>query len=346
MRKLYIIIILNLLVWHVKGQDLHFSQYHSSPMHLNPSMVGLLHAGNVITLNYRDQWRPVLGSAGSFHTVAGTFEKRIKTGNNFFGCGLGLWQDKAGALTQNEAKLAVSYARLLARVNKGNYYMIGGGQGGVMQNVVENQDRRWLSQYDGNGGFDASKPGENIDYTHKTLLDVSMGMTIFALYDNQNYWVLGGALHHLNKADLSVTKYSILPSQYMRYTAHALGSIYLGGSHFKVIPSILMMKQGPTVELLPSMALKYIIDRTDYRSFQLGGSLRLVNKLEENKLMNDAFVAFMRIDWAQYGLGFSYDVNISTLNVVNKANNAIELALTYRFENDFLNKKMVTPRYF
>ena len=346
MRKFYTFLC-GMMVWGtVQSQDLHFSQYHSSPIHINPTMVGLLHGGNVITLNYRDQWRPVLGSEGSFRTIAGTFEKRINTtGENFFGCGIGLFQDKAGSLTQNEAKLAVSYARMLAKSGKAHYYLIGGGQGGAMQNIIDATDRRWLSQYDGNGGYDPSKAGETVDFPKKMLLDVSIGMALYTHYDNQNFWMFGASIHHLNRADLSLTKYSTLPTQYMRYTVHAAGSFYLGNSHFKILPSSLFMRQGPSLELTQGVSLKYVLDRTDYRSFQIGGLLRTVNKLED-RLMADALVAYIRADWAHYGIGFSYDINVSSLNVTNRNNNAVELAMIYRFEGSRFTKKKVTPRYF
>ena len=346
MRKFYTLLLGLVVFGQVYSQDLHFSQYHTSPIHLNPTMVGLLHNGNVITLNYRDQWRPVLGPQGSFRTIAGTYEKRINTGaNNFFGAGLGLFQDKAGTLTQSEAKLAVSYARMLAKQGKARYFILGGGQGGVMQSDINPTDRKWLSQYDGQGGYDPSKQGDIVDFPKKTLLDVSMGMAFFTQYNNQDFWVVGASIHHLNRADLSITKYSTLPIQYMRYTLHAAGSVYLGSSHFRLLPSSLFMKQGPSLEMLHGMALKYVIDRTDYRSFQLGGMVRMVNRLE-GKLMTDALVAFARTDWSQYGIGFSYDFNMSLLNATNKSNNSVELSLLYRFEGERFMKKKVTPRYF
>jgi type IX secretion system PorP/SprF family membrane protein len=346
MRKFYTLLLALIVGGKMQGQDLHFSQYHSSPVHLNPTMVGLMHNGNVITLNYRDQWRPILGAEGAFRTIAGTFEKRINTtGNNFFGAGLGVFQDKAGTLTQSEAKLAVSYARLLAKHGKAHYYILGGGQGGVMQSDINPTDRRWLSQYDGQGGYDASKPGESVDFPKKTMLDVSMGMAFFTQYDNQNFWVVGASIHHLNRADLSTTKYSTLPIQYMRYTVHGTGSFFLGNSHFRLLPSALLMKQGPSLEMTPGVALKYVLDRTDYRSFQIGGMVRTVNKLD-NKLQADAIIGFVRADWVNYGVGFSYDFNTSLLNASNRANNSVELSLIYKFEAEIMLKKKVTPRYF
>jgi type IX secretion system PorP/SprF family membrane protein len=346
MRKFYIIL-LTMMVWsQVKSQDLHFSQYQTSPVHLNPTMVGLLHNGNVITLNYRDQWKPVLGNEGSFKTIAGTYEKRINTtGNNFFGTGLGLFQDKAGALTMSEAKLALSYGRMLAKHGSARYFILGGGQGGVMQSDINQTDRRWLSQYDGQGGYDPSKQGDIVDFPRKTLLDVSIGMAFFTQYANQDFWTIGASIHHLNRADLSTTKYSTLPIQYMRYTLHATGSVHLGNSHFRILPSILFMKQGPSLEFTNGASIKYVIDRTDYRSVQMGGMIRMVNKVED-KMMSDAVVAFVRADWTKYGVGFSYDFNTSILNATNRSNNSVELSLTYRFEGTSYLKKSVTPRYF
>jgi hypothetical protein len=72
----------------------------------------------------------------------------------------------------------------------------------------------------------------------------------------------------------------------------------------------------------------------------------MVNKPEKG-LMNDAYMAFARVDWGKYGLGLSYDFNVSALNITNRKNNSIEMALSYRFGSAAWNTtKMVTPRYF
>ncbi len=346
MKQCIIILLFSSIAWSLCGQDLHFSQYHSAPLHLNPAMTGVLYDGNVITLNYRSQWAPILGG-DAFKTIAGTFEKRINlSGVDYFGGGVSVWQDKAGALKQNEAKIALSYGRIMAKKGKAYHYLLGGGQMGATQQTLDVSDRRWLSQYDGNGGFDPSKRSETIDFTQKTILDASMGISVYGLYDNKNYYVIGGAVHHLNRGDISLTQYSTNPLQYMRYTAHFTGSFNIGNSQVRLVPSTLMMKQGPSFELTTGVAVKWVFDLVDYRSFQIGTWSRIVNKPEKG-LMNDAYFALVRIDWGKYGLGFSYDFNVSNLNVTNRRNNSIELALSYRFGSAAWNtSKMVTPRYF
>ena len=52
----------------LRAQDLQFSQYQSAPMHLNPAMAGMMHDLGVISVHYRSQWQPVLGSDGVFKT--------------------------------------------------------------------------------------------------------------------------------------------------------------------------------------------------------------------------------------------------------------------------------------
>jgi type IX secretion system PorP/SprF family membrane protein len=345
MIRVFLITILFLNVKHLIGQDLHFSQYHSAPLHLNPSMVGALYDGSVITLNYRSQWAPVLGNEGAFKTMAGTFERRFNFSNqSFLNGGLSVWKDKAGAIQQNEAKMAISYGRLMAKTKKWHHYLLGGGQAGASQHIIDASDRRWLSQYDGNGGFDASKSGEAIDFPQKTFFDVSMGISVYSLYNNKNYYVIGAAIHHLNKPDISLTKTTSNPLQYMRYTVHVSGSKSIGTSPMRILPSVLMMKQGSSVEVTPGMAFKWVFDQLDYRSVQLGGWARMVNKPEKG-MMTDAWVALIRFDWKSYGLGFSYDFNTSSLNATNRNNNGVELSLSYRF-GAWTGIKMVTPRYF
>ena len=43
----------------------------------------------------------------------------------------------------------------------------------------------------------------------------------------------------------------------------------------------------------------------------------------------DALILSMRFDWRQFGLGFSYDVNLSELKAASNGNGAFEFSLIY-----------------
>ena len=49
------------------AQDFHFSQYHSSPLQLNPALTGLINGTYRMNINYRDQWNKLDGN--NFKTV-------------------------------------------------------------------------------------------------------------------------------------------------------------------------------------------------------------------------------------------------------------------------------------
>ena len=75
-----------------EAQDPHFSQYHSSPLTLNPAMTGFFEGDFRLSGNYRQQWWS-LGTP--FITGTVSYEQRImkaKLKNDVFGIGvLGLY---------------------------------------------------------------------------------------------------------------------------------------------------------------------------------------------------------------------------------------------------------------
>jgi hypothetical protein len=58
--------------------------------------------------------------------------------------------------------------------------------------------------------------------------------------------------------------------------------------------------------------------------------MRLANKADAS-LSSDAIIFSTRFDYDQFGIGFSYDINISDLKVASNSNGAFEFSLIYNF---------------
>jgi len=77
------------------AQDIHFSQFYSSPLNLNPALTGVMNCNVRLSGNYRNQWASVL-KANAFSTYSISYDQRIPVGrNDFFGVGGTFWGDKA-----------------------------------------------------------------------------------------------------------------------------------------------------------------------------------------------------------------------------------------------------------
>ena len=334
------------LLDNMSAQDLHISQYQSAPMHLNPAMTGMAYDGSMFSLHYRTQWAPILGD-NAFKTLSASYEYRKPVGKvDFMGLGVGVWQDKAAAITASQAKLSLSYARQLAGDNGVQHFLVGGADLSFMQRTIDFSDRRWVNQYDNNGGYDPNRLAPNFEFPTRMNYDASVGIAWYSLLKNNNYIAVGLSAQHLNRADFSLNKKSTVGNLYTRYSGHFDSEIRLK-SRVSVQPSVLFMVQGPSLELTPGTSIKFRFKDHLHEdaAFRIGGWLRLVNYLEQG-IAYDAFIAFARLDWRRCSLGVSYDFNLSGLKSSNPNNNAIELLMSYRFApKGTKNIYNISPRY-
>lgn len=343
MKKYLLTTLLLVGAWILRGQDMHFSQFTNSTMHLSPAAVGMMEDRARINLQYRNQWAAILGKDAAFKTLAATYERRkdMKS-TDFFGWGVGVWSDKAGALQHDEVKSSLAYARKMGGKGKVSHYLVGGGQLGFFKKSINLDDREWISQHDGNGGFDPTRAGGTVLTNRRWSFDVSMGLGWYTTFGKNNHIMGGFALQHLNRPEVSFDN-SSFQNLYIKKTFH-LASEFQVARFFNIAPSVMMMQQGPSTEYMMGGTVKLVLRDQNRASAQLGGWLRTVNKLEGGTL-NDAWVILGRLDWEQYGLGFSYDINTSLLKEINASNHSIEVLMTYRFGATYNQARVITPRF-
>ena len=328
------------------AQDLHLSQYQFAPMHTSPALTGFAVDGTLINVQYRSQWASILGD-NNFRTTSASVEYRANNkSDDFWGYGAAFWSDQAGALRHTQGQLSIQYSKQLAGSNGLQHILSAGADMGIMQRIIDITDRRWLSQYNGNGGFDPNLPGSTLDIYNRTLLDIGLGMAWHTTFKNQSFISLAIAGQHLNRSDISHNKNTIFGNLYERYVLLLDGELKLS-RRGRFVTGLLIQKQGPSLEYLPQAALKTIIvsDAFNDVSLQLGGAIRIVNRLDAGQSV-DAWVALLRLDWNKFSFGFSYDINISPLRITSN-NSAVEVVCAYRLpRGKEIRKLTVTPRYF
>ena len=330
----------------VMAQDLNLSQYQYAPMHTSPALTGFAVDGTLVSAQYRSQWTPLLGD-NSFRTTSANIEYRANNkSSDFWGYGAAFWSDQAGALRHTQGQLSVQYSKQLAGNDGLQHILSAGGSLGVMQRLIDLTDRRWLSQYNGNGGYDPNLQGSNSDISNRTLIDIGIGLAWHTTFKNHSFASLALAIQHLNKPDISQDKNSIFGNLYERYVLLLDSEVKLS-TRTRLVSGVLMQKQGPSLEYLPQVALKTIIVADDFNdiALQLGGAVRIVNNLDAGQAV-DAWVALIRMDWNKFSFGFSYDINISALRLTTN-NNAVEVVCAYRMpRRKEINKLKKSPRYF
>lgn len=333
----------------VQAQDIHFSQFYLSPLNLNPALTGVMNCNIRLTANYRNQWGSILG-AKAFRTYSVSYDQRIPVGrSDFFGIGGTFWGDKAGTSEFGTltGKLSASYSKKMGGYRKKAHYLVVGAEGGVAQRSVNFINLRWPNQHDGQGGFDASAPSMEDDFQPNFLFaDMAAGLLWFSTFDENNNLFFGGSFHHLNRANQSFRQdQGGVDELFSRFTFHAGGEFQLS-DRLGLVPGIIAMKQGPSFQINTGTSFKFLLggsNRNNYQAFQVGLWTRLASKLSAG-ILSDAVILSTRFDYNNFSLGFSYDANISQLDVVSNNNGGFEFALIYKICN-LSRRGVYCPRF-
>ena len=335
MKRLKHLLILSFLVlgaFGLNAQDIHFSQFYLSPLNLNPAMTGVMNCNVRLVANYRNQWASVL-KANAYNTYSASYDQRIPVGRyDYFGIGGTFWGDKAGELefATLQGRLSFSYSKKMGGYRKKSHYLVVGADAGVSQRSVDFLKAQYGNQHDGNGRFNPDLPNNEVfNQDNYLFADLSAGLLWFTVMDEDNNFYLGAAYSHMNRANQSFDTEEF-EALFSKYTIHG-GGEFMMTDRLGLVPGIIVLKQGPSFELNTGTSLKFLLGntRTNYQAVQFGAWMRLSNHFE-NSTTADAFILSTRFDYNDFSIGFSYDINVSSLRPASNSNGAFEFALVYK----------------
>ena len=338
MKHLLSTLMIVLSIGGITAQDIHFSQFYQSPLNLNPAMTGVMNCSQRIVGNYRNQWASVLGS-NAYNTYSVSYDRKMAVGQtDYFGVGGTLWADIAGAsrFGTRQAKLSFSFSKKIAGSRNNSHYIVAGAEGGMTQRRVSEGDLRWPSQVSG-GVFEPSAgSAEPIQDNNFLYPDLSGGLLWFANIDKNSFYA-GAAMHHLNQPNVSFLGNE--ESLFTRLTVHAGGELSMT-KKLSVLPNVIFLDQGPHMEINAGASLRMAIDAGATNQYlQFGLWYRLGQQVASTgvpgdfttSLHSDAIILATRFETGNYGVGFSYDYNISELATGSTANGSFELSVVYLF---------------
>jgi len=317
------------------AQDIHFSQFYMSPLNLNPALTGVSNQSQRLILNYRNQWAPALG-ANAYNTSSFSYDARIPVGyRDYVGIGGTLWGDVAGESNFGtfQARVSGSYSKFLFGKYKTANYLVVGADIGMTQRRISLADLRWPQQHNGIGGFDSTAAsGENslLDPNSApsvTYPDLSVGVLFFSVQENSSYYG-GVGFSHINQPNVSFLS-NENASLYTKITLHA-GAEYGLNKYYSVLPSFIILMQGPHREYNVGSSLRYKLGGAEFSQeyVQLGFWYRMGNQVNGG-LHSDAAIMALRFETGSYGIGFSYDLTTSRFRRAGTANGSFELSMNY-----------------
>jgi type IX secretion system PorP/SprF family membrane protein len=308
-------------------QDVHFSQFFSSPLTLNPANAGVFNGDLRAIMNYRSQWGAV---SKSYSTMAASVDmpvlKKMKGG--MFGLGVNFFKDDAGDSRMSTMNYALSLAyHLDISGGQNNHFISVGFQGGMIQRSIAYGNLTWDNQWDGSD-FDRAITPSNIDDlggVGVSALDVSTGLHWYHAPDDNNRFFAGLSMFHVNSPDIGFNAESKLLK---KFTLHGGGEVGFSGG-LAMTPNFVFVKQGANQYFDIGAELKYFLQEstrfTNYKNvmyISFGPYLRY----------GDAAYIVARYNWNGLTASVSYDFNVSDLSSATSGVGGFEVMLGYKMD--------------
>jgi type IX secretion system PorP/SprF family membrane protein len=316
-----------LITFSAAAQDAHFSQYNTTPMSINPAMTGIFDGTLRFSNNYRSQWS-ALGKP--YKTIYSSLDFPLgkqKNKNHYWGAGIMINSDKTGEAQFYTTLVEASLSFTTALNDYGTHFISFGAQTGLDQRGIDLTKVTWDSQWNGNN-FDPTLPaGEVIQLQQFTFVDFNMGAMWYYLPDEFNNGSIGISFAHLNRPN---TSFYVKQTDKMdiRYTLNASADLAVDRNENTtwISPKLLVMLQGEHSEIdIGGYVKNRLILKSKYTNF----TKEMLFSWGACYRWNDAIIASARIEYGRFGLGFSYDLNVSSLANQAGSANSTEISFSY-----------------
>ena len=304
-------------------QDVHFSQFYSTPLFLNPGATGAFDGKFRAGINFRNQWSSIGSPYQTYSASAETalFKKQGK--KNYLGAGLLMFGDKAGnaAIKRTQFNFSISYN---ATLNKQHNLALG-LQGGYAQRSIDNNILQWGSQYNGTSYDENLPPPYTSEFANAGYIDLSSGLLWDYNISNLAGVSAGAAMFHINKPQQSLLDKGNDKLD-RKVILHGEGRIGKSRSDISVFPNFMYALQGSMMEINAGAMIRYMLkESSKYTGFVKGNAFYIGG----NYRFRDAVIIATAIELADWKLGLSYDVNISGLKKVTFGRGGFEISLVY-----------------
>lgn len=320
------------------AQDVHFSQYFTSPMTLNPALTGLTQQDLRIAANFRQQWSSINNTPYTTGTISmdvASLRGQFSSGD-YLGFGVLALYDKAGtaALQNISIGLSAAYHKAFG-VDKQHTLSIG-LQGSLVQKSIQRDKLVFEDEYDPrNQTFMVGTTKDNLNNRDMTYPDFALGI----MYNgrvSEHATIFGGAsMYHLTRP-----VETFLGGKHKLYNRTALyaGAQIDMNDRTVFYGSSLVQFQGPNTSAMAGGAIGFILNPGYDREFSKASIFYLGSWYR----YADAVIPYVGFEFSKAQLGVSYDANLSGLTPATKGNGAFEISLIF---NGAINKADPVQRF-
>jgi type IX secretion system PorP/SprF family membrane protein len=318
MYKLLFIILFSFLVINAKSQDPHFSQFYASPLTLNPALTGKFDGDLRIAGNYRNQW-PSINKAFVTTTVSVDFPimaSRIAA-NDTWGMGVMGYSDQSA-----NSALKFNYLTVSTAFHKGldedGYQQIGAGFQATYTNMLLDGTKLTFEDQLTPFGFTGttSEVFKNSGLTN-SYFDLNAGVLYTGSTSDKNNFYAGISMYHLTRPKQSFSETFFLLNP--RTTFHAGGYFPAGDAGTLHVSALYSIQAGASEAVFGGAFQRPITEGDKPTSVYAGAWLRV----------NDALIPYIGLEFSDFRVGATYDVNTSSLKTASNSKGGIEISMIY-----------------
>ena len=320
------------------AQDVHFTQYFTSPLTLNPAMTGLVPDDLRFAADYRSQWSSV--SQNPYLTGTLSYDMSVLKGKLPEGDAIGLGVmglfDKSGSGGLQNTTVGLSFAYHKGIGRERDQHISVGFQGYLVQKTIDFQKLTFEDQFDASTGgtpYPTHELNNNADLTYP---DYNLGIMYSGKIRDHASCYLGFSYYHLTQPVETFLNDPVHPI-HARYTGYMGGAFDLN-ENTVLNASALYQSQASATEVLIGAAVGFVLNPghdMDYQKstiFYLGAWYR----------NNDAISPYVAIEWSKMRIGLTYDFNVSNFMPATSGLGGYEISLLFFGR---INKRDRNPAY-
>jgi type IX secretion system PorP/SprF family membrane protein len=321
--KFYLIMLL-MHATNLVSQDIHLTQFYSTPVYLNPAFTG----GDVcsrVSLTYRNQWP---GISKAYKSYLFSIDHYIPTQKVGIGLLMGTDVAGSGGLTTTLINPLIAYELKVTRA----LVMRFGVQPGIGIKSISYKNLLFGDQIVRGGGVPTIEPIAN----SRAYFDVGAG----ALAYTESFWI-GTSFYHLNTPNeaLKGEYESVLP---IKYSVHGGYNFSLNNEDDDEKNNFIKKSLATAFNYRGQQKFDQLDIGVYYMQyiFNLGFWYRGIPFLKQYQpgySNNDAIAVIVGLKTERLNIGYSYDYTISKLT--NASHGAHEISLAYQLCKTNFNKK-------
>jgi len=310
------------------AQDIHFSDFYSSPLTLNSAMTGEFVGNYRYIANYRWQYGTVTVPYQTFSISADVKNNASRRKATPIGYGFILNYDFTGdsKYTSYQFGIPISYHYLFPSKKTRVSY-------GIIPQLIFNQisfsDLQFPDQFIYDKFYQSVSSKDKIPYNKLHYINLSSGLNFTFKTSLKSSWEIGGNIANITRPSLSF--YNDNSSRLERRFSTMSRFQYRVTSTFDLVPNAIFQFQGKLREYQYGAKGIYYLDNITIPSMDFGAWYRSRN--------SDALILHMGFNLSGYLIGFNYDINLSKLSTASNGIGAVEFSLLYVYNRSLMPHK-------